>query len=118
MTMKGIKKVTVTAVAFAFIAIAVPGLEVNAQKDIYDVVGATDTISNTDTEKKDSKKKETTDKETDKAETPKTLVSSDVEDTRDILKDIRTMELGILFACAWGAGAVTYGNFRPLRRIK
>lgn len=107
---KQIKKTAVTAIAFAFIVFAVP-MTANAQKDIYDVVGATDTISNSDKTAAASKKKNITDKVTDKVETAKTLVNSDTEDTREILKDIRTMMLGILFVCAWTAGAVTYSNF-------
>ena len=107
-----VKKIKLTGIMFAlaFMTIITP-VKINAQQDIYDVVGATDTIENEENTDEASKKKVTTDVKADEKETSESVENSDVEDTKDILKDIRTMLLGILFACAWTAGAVTFGNF-------
>lgn len=86
------------------------------QIDIYDVVGATDDISNT--EKPTSKEKESTAVKVNPQESSEKPVNTDVEDTKEILKDIRTMLLGVLFATSWTAGAVTSGNFvKPFKRV-
>ena len=86
------------------------------QIDIYDVVGATDDISKT--EKPAAKEKESTAVTENPQEASEKHVDTDVEDSKEILRDIRTMLLGILFATSWTAGAVTSGNFvKPFKRV-
>ena len=84
--------------------------EIKAQVDIYDVVGATDDIGRTERPAEKKEKASTDVKESAKESTEKPE-NTDVEDTKEILRDIRTMLLGILFATSWTAGAVTSGNF-------